>query len=82
MRYASYMNPDLLHPRIDTDTCIRCRRKFLPGDRVAPAMIVLGVGRNPVRQSEVGSHLSHEYELTHIDCNDRALTRPILSPLP
>lgn len=76
------MNTDALSPRIHGDTCIRCRRKFLPGDRITPAMIVLKTGHHPQNPVEVGCHLSEEFELAHIDCNDRALTRPLLSVLP
>ncbi len=76
------MTPDMLHPRVTGDTCIRCRRKFLPGDRIAAAMIVMATGHHPNNPKDVGCHLSHEFELAHIDCNDRALTRPLLAVMP
>ena len=70
---------DILHPRVDGDTCIRCRRKFLAGDRVNTAMIVMKTGRHPNNPNEVGVHLSSEFELAHVDCNDRGLTVPVLT---
>jgi hypothetical protein len=80
MRYAASMTTtDQLHPRINGDTCIRCGRKFLPGDRITPAMIVVATGAHPNNPRELGCHLSHEFELAHIDCFDRALVRPLLN---
>lgn len=72
------MTTDLLHPRVDGDTCVRCRRKFLVGDRVTPAMIVLNTGRHPNNPKELGVHLSSEFEITHVDCHDRGLTLPLV----
>lgn len=69
---------DALSPRVDGDTCIRCRRKFQPGDRVTPAMIVIKAGRHPNNPKEVGVHMSSEFEIAHIDCNDRGLSLPIV----
>lgn len=68
-----------LVPRVDGDTCIRCRKKFLAGDRITPAMIVMRTGRHPNNPKELGVHMSSEFELAHIDCHDTALVVPILS---
>lgn len=67
-----------LHPRVDGDTCVRCRQKFLPGDRITPAMITLKTGRHPNNPKEVGVHMASEFELAHIDCHDTGLTVPII----
>lgn len=72
------MSTVTLHPRIDGDTCIRCRKKFLPGDRINPAMIVVKTGRHPNNPKEVGVHMSSEFELAHIDCHDPSLSLPLL----
>lgn len=69
--------PISLHPRCNTDTCIRCRKKLEPGDRVTPCMIVEQVGRNQTTR-ELGAFLSSEFELSHIDCRDRALTGQLI----
>jgi hypothetical protein len=45
-------------------------------------MIVMATGHHPNNPKDVGCHLSHEFELAHIDCNDRALTRPLLAVMP
>lgn len=73
------MNSVSVAPRIDGDTCVRCRKKFMSGDRITPAMIVVSRGRHPDNPREVGVHMSSEFELAHIDCHDPALTVPILS---
>lgn len=72
------MTTDILTPRVDGDTCVRCRRKFVPGDRITPAMIVVKTGRHPNNPKEVGVHMSSEFELVHIDCNDRGVTLPLV----
>ena len=72
------MTVETLAPRVEGDTCIRCRRKFEPGDRVTPAMIVVKKGRHPNNPREVGVHMSSEFELTHIDCHDRGLSLPLV----
>lgn len=48
-----------------------------PGDRVTPCMIVEQVGRNQTTR-ELGAFLSSEFELSHIDCRDRALTGQLI----
>jgi hypothetical protein len=56
------------------DTCVRCRKKFQPADRVQVCNIVVktGTGRNAL---EVGAFLSHEFELAHVNCADAQLEK-------
>lgn len=58
-------------PRCATDTCARCRRKFWPGERVAPIYIVLGTGRS--ESGQLGVELNMEFEVAHVDCADAKL---------
>lgn len=69
---------DDLHPHVDTDTCGRCRKPFLPGQRVFPAYIVLHKGCNPMNLRDQGVMLTGEYELVHADCNDTYLTKGLV----
>jgi hypothetical protein len=68
-----------LHPRCSGNTCVRCRKLFNPGDRVAPVFLVTGVGRNELTR-EFGAFLSEEFEMAHIACHDPQLTGVIQCP--
>jgi hypothetical protein len=62
-----------LRPRVDSDTCNRCRKKFRPGDRVVTIFIVQRIGHNPQGAASAFDHgawLSNEFELAHERCED------------
>lgn len=62
-----------LRPRGNASLCIRCRKKFEPGDRVSPIYIVQKTGPNPENLREAGAWLTGEFELSHIDCTNPQL---------
>jgi hypothetical protein len=62
-----------LHPRGNADTCIKCKRKFMPGDRVQMVFIVRQVGMNPHNPREMGAWLGDEFEMAHETCEDPQL---------
>jgi len=66
------MSFDILRQRVPVTTCARCRKQFVPGDRVVTAMIVQKVGRNP-GSKELGAMIGEDFELVHADCRDRSL---------
>lgn len=68
-------NPDDLSPHVGSDTCGRCRKPLLPGQRVFPAYIVLRKGLNPTNLREKGVMLTGEYEMVHADCHDPYLKK-------
>ena len=68
-----------LHARGDANTCIKCRRKFIPGDRVQMVHIVVALGRNPRNPRELGAFLSEEFELAHACCVDPQLASEIIT---
>ncbi len=59
-------------PRVWSDTCVRCRKRFARGDRVLPVMIVAGVGvdAESMRETAVAGAF---YEISHLDCTDPQL---------
>jgi hypothetical protein len=61
--------------RVDSDRCTRCRKKFMPGDRVATTYIVDTTGINPNNIRENGLFLCNDYEFCHIDCTDPGLDK-------
>ena len=67
-----------LHPRGNADTCIKCRKKFVAGDRVQIVHIVTGTGRNPRNPRELGAFLSDEFEMSHASCLDPQLSSEII----
>lgn len=66
------------HPRCNTDRCVVCRRLFSAGDRVSVCNIVARVGSNPSNPREVGSWLSGEFELAHVNCLNPSLDDSIV----
>lgn len=68
-----------LYPRCSPDLCVRCRKKFGMGDRVALVHIVTAVGKNPDNPAQMGAWLSSEFEMAHIDCADAALNGRMLA---
>jgi hypothetical protein len=67
----------VLHPRCGTDTCVRCRKKFEPGDRATVVNIVDRVGVNPDNIRQQGAWLTGEFELLHVDCKNPGLDNSI-----
>jgi hypothetical protein len=67
-----------LHPRGNADTCIKCKKKFVAGDRIQIVHIVLGTGRNPSNPVEWGANISSEFELAHAVCVDPQLSSDII----
>jgi hypothetical protein len=65
-------------PRTDASTCVVCRKKFTPGDRVTTCFIVEKIGRNPETR-EFGAFLSENFEMAHINCADPALSGRVIS---
>lgn len=62
-----------LHPRCSPDLCIRCRKKFAPGDRVVIVHIVQTILKNPDNPLQMGAMLSGEFEMGHVECADTSL---------
>lgn len=67
-----FPKPEDMRPHVDVRTCARCRKKFLPGDRVAVAHIYLNIAMDSSNRVP-GANLSDEYELVHINCKDTRL---------
>lgn len=67
-----------IHQRCDSDTCIRCRRKFSRGDRVQVVNIVEKLGANPNNIRENGAWFSGEFEVAHVSCSDPALNGSVI----
>jgi len=65
-------------PRCNGDTCIKCRRKFVRGDRVQIVNIIEKVGPSPSNPREVGSWFSGEFEIQHSNCADPSLDGTII----
>lgn len=59
-----------LHPRCGTDVCVKCRKKFKPGDRVTVVNIIEKLGANPNNLREQGAWLTGEFEMAHFLCED------------
>lgn len=62
-----------LYPRCSPDLCVRCRKKFMPGDRVNIVHIVSQTGKNPDNPAQMGAWLSSEFEMAHVECADTSL---------
>jgi hypothetical protein len=62
-------------PRVESDVCARCRKKFREGDRLTQAFIVERTGLNPNNLRDPGVFLSAEFELVHIRCEDADLSK-------
>lgn len=67
-----------LHPRCESDTCIRCRKKFKSGDRVHVVNIIEKLGANPNNLRERGAWFSGEFEVAHVSCGDPELNGGII----
>jgi hypothetical protein len=67
--------------RVSTDICAKCRKKFLPSNRITMAYIVEKAGHlNPQNPFEGGSMLSPDFELVHISCIDPNLDKGLALP--
>lgn len=64
--------------RVSITVCAKCRKTFAPGDRVSPAYIVQGIGRNPDTKS-IETMMNGEFELVHVSCIDTQLEGKILT---
>jgi len=67
-----------LVPRCNADTCVKCRRKLAPGDRVTVVQIVEKLGVNPANRLQMGAWLTGEFEMTHVVCADPTLDNSII----
>lgn len=67
-----------IHPRCESDTCVRCRRKFKSGDRVQVVNIVEKLGVNPNNLKQSGAWFSGEFEVAHANCADPSLDASIV----
>jgi hypothetical protein len=67
-----------IHPRNPGHTCARCLRKLARGDRVLIVHIVEKVGTNPDNPNQVGSWLTGDFELVHLDCKNPTLDHMII----
>jgi len=64
---------------VGTDKCAKCRRAFMPGDRVSVIYIVQTVGKNPeAKRMDFGAFLCEDFELGHITCADPGLEGKII----
>lgn len=72
------MSLDVLRQRVPATKCARCRKDFVPGDRVGTAFIVVGKGRNPSTKS-IDTMLGEDFELAHIDCRDTSLSGKLIT---
>lgn len=62
-----------MFPRCNGDTCVLCRHKFQPGDRVQIVHILEKVGTDPSNPKQAGAWLSEEFEFRHVNCTDTGL---------
>lgn len=70
-----------LRQKVGTDKCAKCRKTFMPGDRVTVVYIVQHVGKNPEsKRTDIGAFLSEDFELAHITCADPGLEGQIITP--
>lgn len=65
-----------LGARVPDYMCVRCKKRLERGDRVVPAIIVEGIGRDPDTGSK-GVQCSEEYEMVHYDCHDPQLSHGV-----
>lgn len=72
------MSLDVLRQRVPATTCARCRKDFMPGDRVVTAFIIVGKGRNPSTKN-IEAMLGEEFELAHVDCRDASLSGRLIT---
>jgi hypothetical protein len=66
------------HTLCPTTTCNRCHKRFNPGDRVVIANVIEKVGRNPSDIMQEGSWLSGEFEMSHLMCDNPAMSHSIV----
>lgn len=66
------MTTPILGARVDSDTCIRCRKKFTPGDRIQMVHIVQKLGRNTANVA--GAYIAEDFEMAHATCSDPSLS--------
>lgn len=58
--------------RVPDFMCARCKKRFERSDRVVPAIIVEGIGKDPDTGMK-GVQCSPEFEMVHYDCRDPKL---------
>ncbi len=63
--------------RVPTTQCAKCRKSFVPGDRVEVIYIVQKVGRN-METKDMGAWLGEDFELGHVVCADPGLIGKII----
>lgn len=71
------MSGNILRQRVPLTTCARCRKMFMPGDRVVTAFIVQKIGRNPSGK-DMGAFLGDDFELVHGECGDPSLSGKLI----
>lgn len=64
------MSYPVLTPRCNSATCVRCRKRFMPGDRFDIVYIVISAG---LEEGIPGVRASSEFELAHVACPDPQL---------
>lgn len=67
----------ILGQRVDLDTCVKCRKKFKPGDRIVQVYIIDKIGKDPRPPHGPGAFLNDSFEFGHYDCNDVGMNNPI-----
>lgn len=70
---------DVLRQRVGVDTCARCRKKFMPGDRAMPAYIIVATNVRHPESKHLVSQMSGEFELVHADCLDTTLDGKVIA---
>lgn len=61
---------DVMKQRVALDTCARCRKKLVPGERVMPAYILEATNVRHPETRELVSKMSGEFEFIHASCID------------
>jgi hypothetical protein len=67
-----------LRPRVASNVCVRCRKNFMPGDRVIYVMIVEKSGYN-AETRDLGTWMLGEYEVAHVVCVDPGLEGKLIT---
>jgi len=67
-----------VYPKVNGDTCVKCRRKFERGDRVQVVNIIENIGSHPSNPKLVGAWFAGEFEIQHSNCADTCLDGAII----
>jgi hypothetical protein len=62
-----------LQPRVDTNTCARCRKRIKPGDRISMCHIVEREGSDMANIGRKGLYLMDCFEFVHVDCKNTGM---------